>query len=77
MIVIKNVIASEDILVHKADRPSNYFFQHFHHNQVQIKKGKMCVQILLKNTPDLNTVESTFKAEQLHAHTCLGHSKLL
>ena len=25
-----NVIGSEDTLMHKGERPSNYFFQHFH-----------------------------------------------
>ena len=29
-LAIKNVNGSEDALVHKAERPSNYFFQHFH-----------------------------------------------
>ena len=29
-IVIKNVIRSEKTLMHKAERPSNYFFQFFH-----------------------------------------------
>ena len=29
-IVIKNVIESEDTLMNKAERPINYFFQHFH-----------------------------------------------
>ena len=29
-IVIKNVIWSEKTLMHKAVRPSNYFFQFFH-----------------------------------------------
>ena len=29
-LVIKNVSDSKDTLVHKAERPSNYFFQHFH-----------------------------------------------
>ena len=29
-IVIKNVIWSEKTLMHKAERPSNYFFQFFH-----------------------------------------------
>ena len=29
-IVIKNVNGSEDTLMHKAERPSNYFFQLFH-----------------------------------------------
>ena len=29
-IVIKNVIESEATLMHKAERSSNYFFQHFH-----------------------------------------------
>ena len=45
-IVIKNVIGSEDTMMHKAVRPSNYFFQHFTHEQ--IKKGVICVQILLE-----------------------------
>ena len=48
-IVIKNVIGSEDILMHKADRPSNYFSNTFTHNEAeQIKKGVICVQILLE-----------------------------
>ena len=39
-IVIKNVIGSEDTLMHKAERPSNYFSNTFKHNQAeQIKKG--------------------------------------
>ena len=29
-IVIKNVNGSEDTLLHKAERPSNYFFQLLH-----------------------------------------------
>ena len=29
-IVIKNVIGSEDNSMHKAERPSNDIFQHFH-----------------------------------------------
>ena len=29
-IVIKNVIESEDTLMHIAEHPSKYFFQHFH-----------------------------------------------
>ena len=29
-IIIKNVIGAEDTLMHKAERPSNYFFQLFH-----------------------------------------------
>ena len=31
--VIKNVIGSEDTLMNKAERPSNYFFQHYQYNQ--------------------------------------------
>ena len=27
---IKNVIEAEDTMMHSAERPSNYFFQHFH-----------------------------------------------
>ena len=34
--------------MHKAVRPSNYFFQFFHKKQAeQIKKEVICVQILL------------------------------
>ena len=29
-IIIKNVIEAEDTMIHSAERPSNYFFQHFH-----------------------------------------------
>ena len=29
-IVVKNVIVSKVTLMHKAERPSNYFFQLFH-----------------------------------------------
>ena len=29
-IIIKNVIEAEDTMMHGADHPSNYFFQHFH-----------------------------------------------
>ena len=33
--------------MHKAERPSNYFFNTFTHNQAeQIKNGVICVQIL-------------------------------
>ena len=44
----KNVIWSEKTLMHKAERPSNYFFPiFFTYNQTeQIKKGLICVQIL-------------------------------
>ena len=46
-IVIKNVIWSENTLMHKAVRPSNYFSNSFTYNQAeQIKKGVICVQIL-------------------------------
>ena len=46
--VIKNVIWSEDISMHKAERPSNYFFSNSftHYQAEQIKKGVICVQIL-------------------------------
>ena len=34
--------------MHKAERPSNYFSNSYTYNQVeQIKKGVICVQILL------------------------------
>ena len=48
-IVIENVITSKDTLMHKAERPSNYFYNTFTRNQAdQIKKGVICVQILLE-----------------------------
>ena len=48
-IVIKNVIGSKDTMMHKAVSPSNYFSNTFTHYQAeQIKKGVICVQILLK-----------------------------
>ena len=35
--------------MHKAERPSNYFSSSFTYNQAeQIKKGVICVQILLE-----------------------------
>ena len=47
-LVIKNVIESEDPLMHKAEHPSN-FSNTFTHNQAeQIKKGVICVQNLLE-----------------------------
>ena len=47
---IKNVIWSEKTLMHKAERPSNCFFTNSStYNQAeQIKKGVICVQILLE-----------------------------
>ena len=48
-IIIKNVIEAEDNLMHKAERHSNYFSNTFTHKQAkQIKKGVICVQILLE-----------------------------
>ena len=45
-----NCIWSEKTLMHKAEHPSNYFFHFFFtYNQAeQIKKGVICVQILLE-----------------------------
>ena len=40
--VIKNINESEDPLMHKAERPSNYFT---HYQAEQIKKRIICVQI--------------------------------
>ena len=50
-IVIKNTIESEGTLMHKAERPSNYFFTHY--QAEQIKKGVICVQFFVRNLPDL------------------------
>ena len=49
-IVIKNEIWYEKTSVHKAEHPSKYFFSNsFTYNQAeQIKKGVICVQILLE-----------------------------
>ena len=46
----KHVLWSEKTLMHKAVRPSNYFFSNsFTYNQAeQIKKEVICVQILLE-----------------------------
>ena len=45
----QHVIWSEKTLMHKAERPSNCFIYSFTYNQVeQIKKGVICVQILLE-----------------------------
>ena len=45
-IVIKNINGSEDPLMHKAEGPSNIFFNSFTHYQAeQKKKGIICVQI--------------------------------
>ena len=43
--------------MYKVERPSDYFFQHFHTYEY-IKKGVICVQILLEIHLTLNTVES-------------------
>ena len=51
-IFIKNVIGSEDTLVHKAERPSNYFSDSFTHNQAeQIKKKRNLCLNFIRNTP--------------------------
>ena len=48
--------------MHKAEHPSNYFSNTFtHYPAVQIKKGVICVQILLKIHLTLNTVESILR----------------
>ena len=48
-IVIKNVMGFADTLMHNAEHPCNYFSNAFTHYQAeQIKKGVMCVQILLE-----------------------------
>ena len=63
--------------MHKAERPSNNFSNTFTYNQAeQIKRSNLCPNFV-RNTSELNTIESTFKAEQLHIHVCLGHSELL
>ena len=47
--IIKNVIRSEDTLMHKPERRSNFFPIFFTHNQAeQIKKEVICVQVLLE-----------------------------
>ena len=52
--------------MHRAERPSNNFSNTFTDNQAeQIKKGVVCVQILLENAPDLNTTESISRLNNL------------
>ena len=64
-------------MVHKAERPSNYFSFTFTHNQAeQIKKRVICVQILLEIHLTLNTVESISGLNNFIIY-CLGHRKLL
>ena len=60
------------------------FSNSFRHNQAeQIKKGVICVQILLAihltehSSVDRKTLESVFKVEQLHLHTCHGYSNVV
>ena len=67
--VIKNIIGSEDTLMNKAERPSNFFFQHFQYNQAeQIKKGVILCPNFARNTPDLNTVESSSRLINFITH---------
>ena len=48
-IIIKNIIWFEKTLMHEAERSSNFFSNSFTYNQAeQIKKGLICVQILLE-----------------------------
>ena len=73
-IVIKNVIWSEETLMHRAVPPSNYFFSNsFTDNQAkQIKKEVICVQILL----EIHLTEHGrfhFKVGQLLTHLSLSH----
>ena len=64
-------------MMHSAECPGNYFSNTFTHNQAeQIKKGVIFVQILLENTPDLNTAQSISRWNSFITH-CLCHSKLL
>ena len=58
--------------MHKAESPSNYFSNSFTHYQAEeIKKGVICVQILL----EIHLSEhSRF---HFHSHTCLGHSNVV
>ena len=76
--IIKNVARFEDTLLHQAERPSNYFFQLFHTylGLADKEESNLCPNVV-RNTPDLNTVESICKIEQVHLHTCLGNSKFL
>ena len=59
-------MGSEDILMYNAGCPSNYFFQHFYIirlSRLKTFRSNLCSNFV-SNTPDLNTVESTFKVEQ-------------
>ena len=61
--------------MHKAKRPSNYFFYSFTYNQAeQIKKGVICVQILL----EIHLTERgnfSFPRSDNFLHTRLGHTQ--
>ena len=61
------------MLMHKAERPSNYFSNSFTYNQAeQIKKGVICVQILLEiHLPE----QISFSRSDNFLHTCLGHNQ--
>ena len=50
-IVIKKVTGSEVTLTHKAERPSNYFFQLFHTLSGEADKENLCPNCV-RNTSD-------------------------
>ena len=62
--------------MHKAGRPSNYFFQYsFTYNQAeQIKKRVICVQILLE-THLTEHGRFNFSRSDNFLHTCLGQTQ--
>ena len=61
--------------MHKAERPSNFFSNSFTYDQAeQIKKGVICVQILL----EIHLTEHGrfhFQGRTFFLHTCLGHTQ--
>ena len=69
-----NVIWSEKNLMHKAELPSNYFFQLFRISSFsiqaeQIKKGVICVQIML----EIHRTKHGRFQRQLFTHLFLSH----
>ena len=59
--------------MHKAERPRNYFFSSFfiYNKAEQIKKGVICVQILL----EIHLTEHGRFHLDNFLHTCLGHTQ--
>ena len=64
-------------MMHSAERPNNYFFQHIHtlSGRADKKRSNFCPNFV-RNILDLNTAQSISRLNNFITH-CLGHSKLL